>query len=334
VASISYQSEAPKVVLQDPRGECMFYMKPVDGTFPDYQRIVDSARVFEGRELCDMASVGYNSKYLKGVGEIAKTLGSDSVRLFGASLGEEPSLITFPGQPGAVLVLMPMRHDAALPQQTVKVLSGAVGATVSALRAHQTRWAQKVEKVSNKKLRAEYEAKVAEYETRILAIIGMTQPPALPAPEPATTAETGEPNETTSDSEAAAPAAPYAITSAVSSEPAIEPEVGSHQRETRANSRAKLGNGLRKKTLARFMADINAALSRDHGGLTINQLADGVPVLEWFDAGLTGDEAAVRCADWRKIETVLPPDEVGPGEAGLPCGHLTHHEQEQLEAAE
>lgn len=334
-ARIAYQSEAPQVVISDPGNHCTFRMAPVDGTFPDYQRILDSVRVFEGREISDMASIAYNGKYLKSVGDIAKQLGSDAVRLFGASLATEPSLVTFPNAPGAVLVLMPMRHDAALAGETVKVISGAVNSTVSALRAHQTRWTQKVESAPNKKARQEALAKVAEYETRISAIMANTSPPALPAPEPqpetsepATASETGEPTETPPGIEPVVSGPSPAVPETVSSD--IPPPSA----EMLAASRAKLGNGLRKKSMRRFMADINAVLSRDHDGLTINQLADGVPILSWFEAGLTAHEAAERCKDWRRVETVLPPDEVAPGEGGEPCGHLTVTEQEHLEAAD
>lgn len=82
---------------------------------------------------------------------------------------------------------------------------------------------------------------------------------------------------------------------------------------TRLN-RAKLKGAVATKAKAKFNADVNAILSRDNGGLTIHQLADGVPLEEWWETGLSPEQAAVRCLDWRTKSTMLPPDEVEPGE--------------------
>jgi hypothetical protein len=284
-ARVAYATGAMNVVLSDAADSCLFRMTPVDGTFPDYSRILDDAKVFEARELTDMASIAYQSKYLKGVGDIGKMLGSDSVRLFGASLDGEPSLITFPEAPGAVLVLMPSRVAKEISPETVKVISGSVNLTIAALKAHQTRWRERGEQSSNQRTKAECEAKVAEYQTRIDAIMAQINPPvALPPPaeKPAATETSGEFPE-------------------FASAPVTGDDIDGKQ-AARATSRSKLKAGARKQMLERFTADVNAILSRDHG-TTLSQLADGVPIEGWFEAGLTAEEAAIRCGQWRQPET-------------------------------
>ena len=66
-----------------------------------------------------------------------------------------------------------------------------------------------------------------------------------------------------------------------------------------------------KSALKKFYADVNAVLSRDNDGLTIHQLADGVPLDSWWETGLSPQEAATRCLDWRRNldaeSTMLPP---------------------------
>jgi hypothetical protein len=106
------------------------------------------------------------------------------------------------------------------------------------------------------------------------------------------------------------------------------------EQEERAAYRRGLKAAGRRKAAAKFYADVNATLSAVNNGLTIDGLADGVPVEEWFEAGLDATEAATRCLDWRRIGTVLPPDEVGPGEADLPVGLLQSEARPQLAAPE
>jgi hypothetical protein len=179
---VSYLEHAGRAVLSDDAGECSFRVDLVDGTFPDYRALLARLNVFEGREIPDMASVAYSPRYLKGVGDIAKLLGAEMVRLHGSISDEEPSLVTFPEMPSVVMMLMPMgQKEKALPASTAKLLEGPIKGTIAALRAHQTRWQQKLDKAKQARLRAEAEAKVASYEERIDALLRSVTL-ALPAP--------------------------------------------------------------------------------------------------------------------------------------------------------
>lgn len=333
-ARIAYQVDSPYVVISDAPGHATtFKVKPVDGTFPEYQKILDTMS-FEARELGEMASVSFDTGYLKDVGMLAKMLGAKAARVFGNG-ATDPSLITFPECPFAVLVLMPLRvsADVKLGAGVARVMIGAVNSTISALRAHQTRWANKIEGAKGNAKKAA-ENKVAEYDQRIAAIIAASSTvQALPAPEPERVQEVdGEDGEVS-----------YAIAGAVVGAKSVwdaqvaalpdKVKLGKHSVDTStlgesaqaqivAAGLADYRKGLKpadgKRARARFYADVNAALE----GVSLSQLADGVPIDDWYDAGLEPAEAAKRCGDWRRIGDVLPADEVGPGEADLPVGLL------------
>jgi hypothetical protein len=333
-ARVAYQVSAPHIVISDPTHSCTFKVKPVDGTFSDYQRILDNVS-FEARELGEMASVSFDTGYLKDVGALAKMLGAKSARVFGGDSTNptgDASLITFPECPFAVLVLMPLRHsETRLGVGVAKVMIGAVNGTVSALKAHQTRWANKIATAKGNAKKAA-ENKVAEYDKRIAAVLAAANAlPALPAPAgkvaPAGAEGQGYPW-TDHRSQADAEIVSYAIAQAV------DPEAPLPGQADLAAYRRGLKAAAAKRALARFYADTNAVLSAQHEGLTLSQLADGVPIDDWYDAGLEPEEAASRCLDWRRIGTVLPADEVGPGEADFPVGLLQSGARPQIAASE
>jgi hypothetical protein len=356
---LAYQVDAPQLVLSDLPQSCIFRMRPVDGTYSDYQQVLDGLKVFEARQSEEMASVAYDSGYLKGVGELAKLLGSKTVRVFGSTGSDDehndPSLVTFPDCPEAILLLMPQRRvEARLGFGAARVLTSAVAGTVAALRAHRTRWANVLDDTtSTKKAKADATAKIADYDRRIAEVITNAAEPALPPPPDPREVfmdavqllldaregdqlpeEAGEiiywcfdegmsPEQTVEKLFEPEPPS-YAIADAV--EPVKEPTIG----ETIAAYRAKLRGKGRERAERQFRADINAELSADHGGLTVGQLADGVPIDDWFTTGLSPAEAATRCLDWRRIAAVLPADEVLPGEADLPAGLLTSPARDEI----
>ena len=352
-AEIAYQIDAPQVVISDRAESCIFKMQPKQ-TWPDYQEWIDSIKAFEARESEEMASVAYDSSYLKGVGDLAKLLDSKTVRVFGSAGDGDPTLVTFPDCPEAILLLMPLQRAATrLGFGAARVLTGTVAGTVAALRAHRTRWANVLDDdKSTKKAKADATAKIADYDRRIAEVITNAAEPALPPPpdprevfndavqllldarEDQLPDDAGEQlwyyfDEGMTPDQAVAklfePEPPsYAIADAV--EPAKEPTIG----ETIAAYRAKLRGKGRERAERQFRADINAELSADHGGLTVGQLADGVPIDDWFTTGLSPAEAATRCLDWRRIAAVLPADEVLPGEADLPAGLLTSPARDEI----
>ncbi|HVH73296.1 MAG TPA: hypothetical protein VM755_00115 [Stellaceae bacterium] len=280
-ARVAYQTEAPQIVLSNREEDVVFKLRPLDAEFLQYQRILDDLKAFKARKVSEMSSTAFDARYLKGVGDLAKLLDSNTVQVFDGGAEGEPTLVAFPGCEFAVLVLMPLKEQPRLGAGAARILEGAVNGTVAALRAHRTRWATRLEDPQlSAAARKAAENKIADYDRRIAAIIEKATAPALPPPE--------EPS--------------YAIADAVA-------EGAEGSAEYSALDRSRLSNGKRAKLYERFCADLNAVLSSEHGGLTLSQLVEGVPVEDWFDANLSAAEAASRCLDWRRAESPLPAEE-------------------------
>jgi hypothetical protein len=305
-AVVAYQTQAPRLQLSDPHNRVTFRTFPVADKFPVYDNVFSGIDL-SARTTVDLESTGYQAGYLKRVADLAKVLGSSTVQIFASSGAGKPTLIVFPGRPGAALVLMPVNtEDVAIAQPTMRVLAGPIAGTLAALRAHRTRWEKKLAKMPSSR---SIQKKIEEYDQRIDAIVGRTAP-ALPAPE--TASETDEEAVMRlSEPERPVSFVPKADWTAAAAAAVKKPddEVVAGASEflgTRLN-RAKLKGAVATKAKAKFNADVNAILSRDNGGLTLSQLADGVPLEEWWETGLSPEQAAERCLDWRTKGTMLPP---------------------------
>ncbi len=53
-----------------------------------------------------------------------------------------PVVFDFPGWPGAVMFVMPMKLSGGISQETAALLAPAVRGSIAALKAHSTRWLQ------------------------------------------------------------------------------------------------------------------------------------------------------------------------------------------------
>jgi hypothetical protein len=191
---ISYGTEQPAIVLESVLGDIRFAMPPVDGTFPDYEALLrnftsgvvvpkeDADPAKDAGPLGEFEPIGYNGAYLKDLAAVATQLGASSLSFFGKSKSD-PTLITFPGAPGAVVYLMPMRVDEVVAAETVAIIAPSIAATRAALQAHVTRnlkWAKKAKTPAE---RGHYEARADEFKRRMDAVIAATSA-ALPKPEP------------------------------------------------------------------------------------------------------------------------------------------------------
>ncbi len=186
-ARVAYAAEAPFVELSDPLQRDVFRFRAAGRHFPSYQGVLDNLQSFKAFKVEDMTTTSFNAAYLRDVGDLAKALGSDVTDAKGrpfpprirvhAGPSNEPTLITFPTCPGALLVLMPIEDRRSLGAPVMKALASPLTGTLAALRAHKTRWERKQGR--------EAERRVAEYEARIAEIVRAIEEPALPAPEPA-----------------------------------------------------------------------------------------------------------------------------------------------------
>ena len=299
IAVVSYQTEAPRVLLSDLHEHVTFRLLPVSGKFPQYDRLLDSIDL-SARTMVDLESTSYQASYLKGAADLAKLLDSRSVQVFGSRAEGKPTLITFPGCPGAVLLLMPLVSEDTIAPQTAKLLAGPIAGTVAALRAHRTRWENKLEKLPNSQVDPEEDRRLRSADRRHP---GAHQHGPGPAGASRCRRDGGVRRKRNRRArprvrpEGAIPDVdPDAFKARLRS---ITP-ASTASEVTTSEQRAKLKGAAAKTALAKFYADVNAALSRDNGGLTLSQLADGVPVDDWWRSGVSPDEAAKRCLDWRQ----------------------------------
>lgn len=288
-AVIAYQTNAPRLMLSDPHEVVSFRTLPVADKFPVYGNVFSDIDL-SARTTVDLESTGYQAGYLKGVADLAKLLESNTLQIFASSGPGKPTLIIFPGRPGAALVLMPVvSEDVQITQATMRVIAGPIAGTLAALRAHRTRWEKKLAKLPTSR---PIQKKIAEYDARIDAIVGRTAP-ALPAPE---TLDEGDEEAVMRLSQPDQPVGFVPPKKDWASAAADAPDATT---ELTASHRGKLKGTVKTKALTKFYAEVNAVLSRDNDGLTLSQLADGVPIDSWWESGLSAEEVATRCLDWR-----------------------------------
>jgi DNA polymerase-3 subunit beta len=138
---ISYGRNHPVVKLNAPADIGSFSFSPVDGKYPDYQKIVESAGAVMAVERSPTETSAIQSAYMKSAGVIAAQLESDSVFSFMGGHSKQACVFTFAGEPGALLYIQPFASDRpALQSRTVQLI-GEVGMarSLAALKAHETR---------------------------------------------------------------------------------------------------------------------------------------------------------------------------------------------------
>jgi hypothetical protein len=148
----------------------------------------------EQRVRGEWEPVGFNSKHMKEVGELAAILGQWAdkedkkngtvIRVFEGG-GNAPRVFTFDGWEGAILVVgatvLPTRQ---LPLLTAKVLEPATKGTLAALRAHASRWLDAAAAADTDEAKAACMAKAESFQQRIAAILQRVPEtaPAIAAP--------------------------------------------------------------------------------------------------------------------------------------------------------
>lgn len=92
---------------------------PVDGTFPDWRRVIPSADGFQSGDMESRAH--FNPEYIYDLGQMARALGSKTgcnfrLHAWGA---DNPHGVTFGGREDCFAVIMPMRASAEVPAWNV-----------------------------------------------------------------------------------------------------------------------------------------------------------------------------------------------------------------------
>jgi DNA polymerase III beta subunit-like protein len=189
-ARISYGENQPRIELADAMGANVFRLTPIDGTFPDYERVTTQNWSGVGVERSDWKPTGFDPAYLKAVGDIAKRLGTESVQCFDYAKedgSDQPVLFTFGKVDNVVLFLMPTRADPKMAEAARLMLAPSIKLTIAALRAHETRNKDAAKDLTGEAKEAAL-AKAEDFAKRIKQVLenagsGQVQA-ALPAPKP------------------------------------------------------------------------------------------------------------------------------------------------------
>lgn len=187
--TVAYADESAKIEITDARGESVFRLAPVDGTFPDYQQIM-AGWSGEEKPRGDWAPTGFDPKYLKSIADIANRLGAKGVECFSTNgKGDDvaPALFTFSGVGGIALFLMPRKVDEQIAAETQQLLAPSIRLTLAALKAHETRNRKAAKKLTGQ-AKDDATTKADEFKARIDELMkrfGTGEvAAALPAPQP------------------------------------------------------------------------------------------------------------------------------------------------------
>lgn len=187
---IAWGENQPRVEIADALGINLFKVQPIDGTFPDYEKVTTASWSGVGVERADWKPTGFNPSYLKAVGDIAKRLGTDSVQCFdyvGINGTDQPVLFTFGKVANVSLFLMPAKADPKMAEATRLMLAPAIKLTLAALRAHETRNRDAAKDLKGAEKDAAL-AKADAFAKRIKDVVDNagsgSMPAALPAPKP------------------------------------------------------------------------------------------------------------------------------------------------------
>jgi hypothetical protein len=186
---IAYGKNQPRIEVSDAMGINVFRIQPIDGTFPDYERVTTANWSGLQVDRGDWKPTGFDPQYLKAVGEIAKRLDPEaSVSCYdyaSADGGEQPVLFTFSTVPNVTLFLMPKRVDPKMGEATRLMLAPSVRGSIAALRAHETRNREAAKDLKGTEKDAVL-AKADDFAKRIKAILenAGAGAKALPAPKP------------------------------------------------------------------------------------------------------------------------------------------------------
>ena len=155
----------PHVVLSAQGDGATFKVVPVNGGFPEYQRVMDSGAEAFTAERDGVAAPMLNPEFLKSASQVAAHLEADGIMAHvGATDGKSPIVFTFEGVDNALLYIMPRRtaDDYSLPEATVKMYGrSAMKKTVEDLRAQAAKCLANAKKAKHDKFKTLFKAKAA-----------------------------------------------------------------------------------------------------------------------------------------------------------------------------
>jgi hypothetical protein len=189
-----------RVQMSDVLGDVQFNLELVTATYPDYEKIVGPGSFVDLDEDGkarggEWRPIGIGSGYLKQCGDIARLLDNGRPKdqrektgmVVRAFTGDptKPIVFDFPGWPGAILLVMPVKmSNPALSKETAALIAPAVKGSIAALKAHSTRWLQVAKEATTDEARAEAIAKSKTFQDRIRALMDAAPVPQIGKQKP------------------------------------------------------------------------------------------------------------------------------------------------------
>lgn len=169
--------EGAHATLRSRNGFATFRLKLVEGTFPDYMRVMANHGATLARGDTEaLSAAGINTKYLRGAADVATKLGAKAIHAF-TSDGTGAHLFTFDGAPDSVLIVMPMRAGEPVPDGVVKILGAStLRLSIIAFKAQITRVSNLLSHEKNAREREDLESRKAHFEQRVQRLHELTSP--------------------------------------------------------------------------------------------------------------------------------------------------------------
>lgn len=146
----------------------LFTVVPVEGDYPQYQRVVDSAAAVFTQEREEMSMTTLDSAYVRSATAVAGILGTGSIMPFISTDGSCPSVFAFQAVPEALLYIMAQKNEAeVLPAATTRLFGKeAMAATLSALELQIKRTRVNAKDAKHKKFAEQFTAKADRLQAK------------------------------------------------------------------------------------------------------------------------------------------------------------------------
>lgn len=172
------------VKVTEPSGLATFEVKPIDGMYPDYQKVIDQGAANFTAERNSFEAAAVQAKYLASAGMIAKKLGAEAIVSYPGADEQAPTVFAFAGVPEAILYVSGFRTPAAtmIAAPTVRLFGeDAMRAQIKVLQEQIKVSEGNVKKAKHEKFREASRAKIKRLQERVDAIKAALAPK-LPAP--------------------------------------------------------------------------------------------------------------------------------------------------------
>lgn len=187
---VTFGENHQHVTVRDIFQAATFNLHQLQGTYPDYQRVVDMAAEVFGQDAAAMDATQLSAEYLASATSVSKALEAKSiVPYLSVADSNNPSIFTFVGAPNAALYICGQRRAVdSLPAPTVEIFGvKSIEATIAKLEAQIEVSKANAARTKHDKFRIVSEAKVARLTAQVdsLRAAIATKLPAPPKAEQA-----------------------------------------------------------------------------------------------------------------------------------------------------